>query len=91
MPFVAQVGQLTPPQTLARATKPPCALRRSGNDDEAHDARHEAGAAGVISVTSNLVPGLMRRLMDARDPQLQADLKALMGGWVWNSTLCPKP
>jgi len=35
----------------------------SGNDDEAHEARWAAGAVGVISVTSNVVPGLMRQLM----------------------------
>lgn len=29
----------------------------SGNDDEAHDARHGSGAVGVISVTSNVIPG----------------------------------
>ncbi|KAJ1689784.1 hypothetical protein LUZ63_013939 [Rhynchospora breviuscula] len=35
----------------------------SGNDDECHDARWMYGATGVISVTSNLVPGLMHSLM----------------------------
>lgn len=35
----------------------------SGNDDECHDSRWDYGANGVISVTSNLVPGLMRELM----------------------------
>lgn len=39
----------------------------SGNDDEAHAARHDHGAAGVISVTSNVVPGLFSGLMRARD------------------------
>ena len=42
----------------------------SGNDDEAHAARHDAGAAGVISVTSNLIPGLFRSLMQTRDDAL---------------------
>ena len=37
----------------------------SGNDDEAHDAKWDAGAAGVISVTSNVAPKLMRELMPA--------------------------
>lgn len=51
----------------------------SGNDDEAHDARWEAGAAGVISVTSNVVPGLMRQLMDdGPDPELRDRLLPLM-------------
>lgn len=44
----------------------------SGNDDEAHAARHEAGAQGVISVTSNVVPRLFRSLMDTRDDELAA-------------------
>ncbi|CAL0306153.1 unnamed protein product [Lupinus luteus] len=35
----------------------------SGNDDQCHDARWDYGATGVISVTSNLVPGLMRELI----------------------------
>ncbi|GAB4844383.1 4-hydroxy-tetrahydrodipicolinate synthase, chloroplastic [Ancistrocladus abbreviatus] len=35
----------------------------SGNDDECHDARWGYGANGVISVASNLIPGLMRQLM----------------------------
>ncbi|EYU39172.1 hypothetical protein ABFS82_04G216700 [Erythranthe guttata] len=35
----------------------------SGNDDQCHDSRWDYGANGVISVTSNLVPGLMRQLM----------------------------
>ncbi|MDQ7048501.1 MAG: 4-hydroxy-tetrahydrodipicolinate synthase [Enterobacterales bacterium] len=36
----------------------------SGNDDECFNARHQHQSHGVISVTSNIVPGLMRRLMD---------------------------
>ncbi|MCF6193394.1 MAG: 4-hydroxy-tetrahydrodipicolinate synthase [Kangiellaceae bacterium] len=36
----------------------------SGNDDECFEARHLHGAHGVISVTSNIAPNLMRRLMD---------------------------
>ena len=56
---------------------------RAGNDDEAHDARWDAGAVGVISVTSNIVPGLMRQLMfDRRDPQLNARLQPLMA-WLF--------
>jgi len=43
----------------------------SGNDDESFDGRHGAKSHGVISVTSNIIPGLMRKLMD--DPK-QADL-----------------
>jgi 4-hydroxy-tetrahydrodipicolinate synthase len=55
----------------------------TGNDDEAHDARYSAGAVGVISVTSNIVPGLMRRLMfDGADAALNARLQPLMG-WLF--------
>eukprot|EP00445_Apocalathium_hangoei_P062324 CAMPEP_0204102130 /NCGR_PEP_ID=MMETSP0360-20130528/194827_1 /ASSEMBLY_ACC=CAM_ASM_000342 /TAXON_ID=268821 /ORGANISM="Scrippsiella Hangoei, Strain SHTV-5" /LENGTH=343 /DNA_ID=CAMNT_0051051545 /DNA_START=76 /DNA_END=1108 /DNA_ORIENTATION=- len=48
----------------------------SGNDEQCHESRHKHGAVGVISVTSNVVPGLMRKLMheapnDALDAQLQ--------------------
>ena len=42
----------------------------SGNDDEAHAARHGSGAVGVISVTSNLIPGLFSSLMQTRDDVL---------------------
>ena len=51
----------------------------SGNDDEAHDARYDAGAVGVISVTSNVVPGLMRKLLfDGPDPALRDKLAPFM-------------
>lgn len=51
----------------------------TGNDDEAHDARYEAGAVGVISVTSNIVPGLMHKLMhDGPNPELRDQLLPLM-------------
>jgi 4-hydroxy-tetrahydrodipicolinate synthase len=36
----------------------------SGNDDQCFEGRHRHGSHGVISVISNLMPGLMRRLMD---------------------------
>ncbi|MCP4985534.1 MAG: 4-hydroxy-tetrahydrodipicolinate synthase [Colwellia sp.] len=36
----------------------------SGNDDESYVGRHEHGSHGVISVTSNIIPGIMRQLMD---------------------------
>lgn len=42
----------------------------SGNDDEAHAARHSNGAAGVISVTSNIIPGLFSGLMQTQDDAL---------------------
>ncbi|MEW6993008.1 4-hydroxy-tetrahydrodipicolinate synthase [Colwelliaceae bacterium MEBiC 14330] len=36
----------------------------SGNDDESYAGRHEYGSHGVISVSSNIIPGIMRQLMD---------------------------
>ncbi|GAB2222141.1 hypothetical protein Drorol1_Dr00013343 [Drosera rotundifolia] len=51
----------------------------SGNDDECHDARWDHGATGVISVASNLVPGLMRQLMfEGKNPSLNSKLMALI-------------
>ncbi|KAA3469370.1 4-hydroxy-tetrahydrodipicolinate synthase, chloroplastic-like [Gossypium australe] len=51
----------------------------SGNDDQCHDARWSHGATGVISVTSNLVPGLMRELMfGGKNPSLNAKLLPLI-------------
>jgi 4-hydroxy-tetrahydrodipicolinate synthase len=56
----------------------------SGNDDEAHDARHHHAGAGVISVTSNLVPGLFSRMMHGGkpEPELAASLEPLMS-WLF--------
>jgi 4-hydroxy-tetrahydrodipicolinate synthase len=54
----------------------------SGNDDEAHDARHSAGAVGVISVTSNLIPGLFSSLMKTRDDRQAAALQDLCS-WLF--------
>jgi len=50
----------------------------SGNDDESHDSRHTHGSHGVISVTSNIVPGLMRQLMDNKNNELNDSLQNLM-------------
>ena len=36
----------------------------SGNDDESYAGRHEHGSHGVISVSSNIIPSIMRQLMD---------------------------
>lgn len=54
----------------------------SGNDDEAHDARHIYKAHGVISVTSNLIPGLFRQLMDTKNIELNRSLQPLMN-WLF--------
>lgn len=50
----------------------------SGNDDECFDGRHQFGSHGVISVTSNIIPGLMRTLMDKNDAALNDELQDLM-------------
>ena len=50
----------------------------SGNDDESAAGRHQHGSHGVISVTSNIVPGLMRQLMDAPNDSLQQRMQPLM-------------
>lgn len=54
----------------------------SGNDDEAHDARHIYGAQGVISVASNLIPGLYSSLMTDRNDSLAASINEL-AGWLF--------
>ena len=50
----------------------------SGNDDESHDARHQCKSHGVISVTSNIAPKLMRKLMDTENNSFNHDLQGLM-------------
>jgi len=50
----------------------------SGNDDECFDGKHKFGSHGVISVTSNIVPGLMRQLMDNNVPEVNERLQSLM-------------
>ena len=54
----------------------------SGNDDEAHDARHQAGATGVISVTSNVVPGIFAKLMAEEDGELATKV-APLANWLF--------
>ena len=55
----------------------------SGNDDQSFEGRHRHGSHGVISVTSNLLPGLMRQLMDTDDPELNSRLQPLME-WLFH-------
>jgi len=50
----------------------------SGNDDECYVGRHKFGSHGVISVTSNVVPSLMRTLMDTQNSELNDRLQNLM-------------
>lgn len=50
----------------------------SGNDDQCHLSRHVHGGVGVISVTSNIVPGLMHKLMHGpRNDDLDKKLQPL--------------
>ncbi|MGB0495168.1 MAG: 4-hydroxy-tetrahydrodipicolinate synthase [Kangiellaceae bacterium] len=50
----------------------------SGNDDEAFDSKHQHNSHGVISVTSNLLPKLMKRLMDsANESDLNQQLQPI--------------
>jgi len=50
----------------------------SGNDDQCHDGRHKFGSHGVISVTSNIIPGLMRQLIDSENVELNTHLQGLI-------------
>jgi len=54
----------------------------SGNDEQSHDGRHLFGAVGVISVTANVVPGLMKRLMTEKDDALNEKMQQLFG-WLF--------
>ncbi|MCO5579203.1 hypothetical protein L7F22_033056 [Adiantum nelumboides] len=55
----------------------------SGNDDQCHDARWDFGARGVISVVSNLIPGLMRDLIiKGKDKGLNGKLLPLIN-WLF--------
>ena len=54
----------------------------SGNDDQAFDGRHQFQSHGVISVTSNIVPGLMRKLMDENNSALNESLSDLYN-WLF--------
>jgi len=49
----------------------------SGNDDQMHESRHKYGAVGVISVTSQIVPALVKKLMTTQDDALDAKLQPL--------------
>jgi 4-hydroxy-tetrahydrodipicolinate synthase len=40
----------------------------SGNDDDCHDARQYRGAQGVVSVTSNASPALVKHMMASNGP-----------------------
>jgi 4-hydroxy-tetrahydrodipicolinate synthase len=50
----------------------------SGNDDECFEGRHKHGSHGVISVSSNIIPSIMRSLMDDNDPKENQRAQGLM-------------
>ena len=50
----------------------------SGNDDESYVGRHQHDSHGVISVTSNIIPGLMRQLMNKEDSINNIEDKTLL-------------
>jgi len=54
----------------------------SGNDDQAYESRHQGGGRGVISVTSNLLPTVMKRLMETEDNALNERLTPLFD-WLF--------
>lgn len=54
----------------------------TGNDDEAYVGRHQHHSQGVISVTSNVIPGLFSKLMTQQDDELAASLGDLIS-WLF--------
>lgn len=54
----------------------------SGNDDECFAGRHEFNSHGVISVTSNILPSVMRELMDKPNTELNKSVQPLMS-WLF--------
>lgn len=54
----------------------------SGNDDQCYLGRHDYGGVGVISVTSNVVPGLFKELMTQRNDALNEKLGPLYS-WLF--------
>jgi 4-hydroxy-tetrahydrodipicolinate synthase len=48
----------------------------SGNDDQCHVSRRDYGGVGVISVTSNIVPGILREIMHSPDRAAADELNA---------------
>jgi 4-hydroxy-tetrahydrodipicolinate synthase len=54
----------------------------SGNDDESFAGRHEFGSHGVISVASNIIPQVMRKLMDEPDHELNKSVTNFMS-WLF--------
>lgn len=55
----------------------------SGNDDESFVARHQHGSHGVISVTSNLMPSVMRQLMDDKEASALNEQAQPLINWLF--------
>jgi 4-hydroxy-tetrahydrodipicolinate synthase len=55
----------------------------SGNDDQSFEGFHRHQSHGVISVTANVVPSLMRRLMDEDDKELNQKMQELFA-WMFS-------
>jgi len=55
----------------------------SGNDDDCHDSRHQAGSHGVITVAGNLLPKTWRYLMDQEDQSFNQSLKPFIE-WLFH-------
>ncbi|PCJ49960.1 MAG: 4-hydroxy-tetrahydrodipicolinate synthase [Gammaproteobacteria bacterium] len=54
----------------------------SGNDDECFIGRHKYQSHGVISVTSNIIPSIMRQLMDDNNAELEQSVQQLIS-WLF--------
>lgn len=55
----------------------------SGNDDEYHESKWGGyNCHGVISVTSNVLPGVMRQLTDGENPELAKKVEPFMN-WLF--------
>ncbi len=54
----------------------------SGNDDQCHDSKHNFSSHGVVSVTSNLLPRTMRKLMDQPNTDLNHKLEDFIA-WLF--------
>jgi 4-hydroxy-tetrahydrodipicolinate synthase len=55
----------------------------SGNDDQCFEGIHRYRSHGVISVAGNVVPGLMRKLMDEDNSELDVRLQSLFA-WLFH-------
>lgn len=56
----------------------------SGNDDECYESRWKHGGHGVISVTSNMLPGVMSKLMTTESASDLNDKVQPFMGWLFD-------